>query len=375
MLSVSACGSFCGKKVSDESKEAASAAAAASEASPEPATPDPFVEDLAQLEDLSGTLPPPSEVPDPEGPRKEFVDTARTLGERAIAAQRPDVAAQIGRLLSRNGEFKFAEAFLQRAVGLMDPKVAGKDHLYALAELRRASVRPLEAASLFERAVHIEPTTPMEYVGLSKHYLAAARPGPARAAVTRGQRNHAGSAELTVQAALVAMTEGRLDEARSGVDAVLQTEPANVAAKLVRLETRLAQGELDAVVQDSTALQNELPADAWGWIFGAAALRAQGKAAEAAALLDRAKQLAGDCPCTHDERLAIAWAEAIAAAPSVSPRNRAEIEAPPPRKPGEPDATRAISPGKAAPPAAASGSGASPAKKQQAAGGGASASP
>ncbi len=263
--------------------------------------------------------------------RRQFVATARALGERAIEEGRADRAASIARLLMEGGEGKFAEAFLQRTMGLLKPAEAGKDHMYPLAQLRRADGRALEAASLYERAIDVEPTTPAEYVGLSDLYLSADRIGPARAAVTRGLRKHSASAALKVQGAKVALLDGKAEEAATVADEVLAVTATDVAAQLVRIESMLALGRMKEARQQSTALRDEYPADAWGWILGAAVAAAEGDSGASSEMLEQAAELAGECPCTHEERLAIRWVGGLSAAARIPPRSRAEVQKTPPR--------------------------------------------
>jgi tetratricopeptide (TPR) repeat protein len=256
--------------------------------------------------------------------RRRFVDEARVLGDEAIEAKRTDSAAEIGRILMEGGEARFAEAFLQRCMGLLKPAEAGKHHIYPLAQLRRADGRALEAASLYERAIDVEPTTESEYVGLSDLYLAADRIGPARAAVSRGLRKHEGSVVLKVQGAKVALLDGKAEEAMASVVEVLAGSADDVAAQLVQIEAMLALGKLSESKASSTALREEFPADAWGWIFGGAIAALEGEVKTSSELLDQAAELAGDCPCTHEERLAIAWASTLRPADRCAPRSRAE---------------------------------------------------
>jgi tetratricopeptide (TPR) repeat protein len=120
---------------------------------------DELLEGLRKQADALQLSAPEEQVADA---RRRFVETARALGNQAIEARRADQAARVGRVLMEGGEGKFAEAFLQRAMGLLKPAEAGKDHMYPLAQLRRADGRALEAASLYERAIDIEPTTEAE---------------------------------------------------------------------------------------------------------------------------------------------------------------------------------------------------------------------
>lgn len=294
----------------------------------EPEVPiDPLDQDLEALrqEGRDLTTRADGETRSPEA--ETFVAHAREIGDAALSGRRPDVSSQLGDILVEAGEVDFAGAVLQRAVGLMKPEDFGKDHLYSLARIRRAQQRPIEAASLFERAVHTEPTAAAEFVGLSDHYLAAGRPGPARAAVARGLSDHPDSRLLQVQGAEVAMLAGELEQALAGLDPVLAADATDLGARIVRMEALLAAGDLDQAVVGAAALRDEVPEDAWGWILGAAAERARG--GEGAELLDKASELAGDCPCTREERLAIEWAARVQPAAKVAPRSRQDEPAAP----------------------------------------------
>ncbi|HCP45956.1 MAG TPA: hypothetical protein DIU15_07940 [Deltaproteobacteria bacterium] len=266
----------------------------------------------------------------PEGPQREEVvrkllTESKEVGNHAIAAHRADLTARIGQMLIDVNETKFAEAFLQRSVGLLKPAEHGKDAMYPLAQVRRASGRPLEAASLYERAIDIEPTMPAEFVGLSDLYLAAGRMGPARAAVTRGLARHKESVDLAVQGAKVALLDGKAPEAATSLRTILQSQRNHVGAQLVFVEALLATGALAEASREAEGLRADFPEDPWGWIFGGAVLRATGELEEGSTMLARATELAGDCPCTHEERLTIAWASELSKAPQVAPRARTEI--------------------------------------------------
>lgn len=290
----------------------------------EPATPqDPLADRLAELEKLGAALPPGGDAASPE--REAFRTAARALGEEAITAQRADIAASVGRVLTAKGERGLAEAFLQRSVGLVQPAKSGvKDHLFPLAELKRSQGHILEAASLFERAIDVDPTAPSEFVGLSDLYLAAGRIGPARAAVTRGLARHPEAPALLSQGAEVELLAGDLEKARAGVSAARAKDADDLGARILEVEIALAAGELDAATTGATALRTAVPDSSWGWTFGAVAARARGDVAAAEPLLQRALEVAGDCPCTHEDRLAIAWAGTVVAGPQVAPRVRTE---------------------------------------------------
>lgn len=284
---------------------------------------DPIDSDLLALQEEARALAPRGAAAERSPEAELFVAHAREVGDAALSARRPEVSARVGDLLLQAGEVEFAGAVLQRAVGLMKPEEAGKDHLYALARIRRAQGRPVEAASLFERAVHAPPTLPDEFVGLSEQYLAAGRMGPARAAVERGLRAHAGSPVLAVQGAKVAVLDGDPAGALATLDARLAAEPTDLAARLTRIEALLAMGSLEPARDAAAAMREEMPDDAWGYVLGAAAERALG--GQGTELLARARELAGDCPCTRDERLGIAWAEQVAPGAQVAPRSRADL--------------------------------------------------
>jgi predicted Zn-dependent protease len=312
----------------DDSEPPAGAADAVVENLPEEPAPDGpgFEEQLEDLRKQADSLQMSAPQEQVAEARRRFVEAARALGDQAIEAKRTDQIALVGRVLMEGGEGRFAEAFLQRSMGLLKPAEFGKDHMYPLAQLRRADGRALEAASLYERAIDVEPTTAAEYVGLSDLYLAAARMGPARAAVTRGLRGHADSVALKVQGAKVALLDGKAADALAVADEVLAASPEDVSAQLLRIEALLAAGSLEQAGKDSGALRDEYPADAWGWILGAVVAAAAGEPQRAREMLDQAAELAGDCPCTHEERLAILWAAKVGAASRVAPRSRAEVQ-------------------------------------------------
>ena len=262
------------------------------------------------------------------GEGANIVAAARTLGQKVLDAKRSDLAGAIGWILIDRGQVPFAQAFLQRSLGLLPAAEHGKDHLYPLAQLRRAASRPIEAASLLERAIDIEPTASSEFVGLSDHYLAAGRYGPARAAVSRGLRKHPNDTLLAVQGAKVALL-GEADgpeRALAALGPILAADPSLIAARLVRLEALLAAGRLDTGRTEAQLLREEAQEDAWGWIFGSAVAAATGDASSAGEWLARAGELAGDCACTHEERLAIVWAGSAIPGESVPARSRTEVE-------------------------------------------------
>ncbi len=314
------------------------AAAPDAPAAPDP-TPDvdPFAERLDALRAEAAAVSPKNDDGSREPDRESLVTAARLIADDALREPRPDVSAAVGRILVDADESDFAGAVLQRAVGLVKADAGhGKDHFYVLAEIRRSEGKPIEAASLAERVVHAEPTLPAEFVGLSEHYLAAERDGPARAAVERGLRKHPGDAMLRAQGAEVAMVTGDVEGALETVDELLQDDPTNLDARLIRIEAMLAAGEVEAAEEEAAALRSELPDDPWGYIFGVAASRLQGVPARE--WMGRARTLAGDCPCTRTERAAIDWAGSIKPAAQAAPRSRSEISAQPKplRGPGGP---------------------------------------
>lgn len=244
-----------------------------------------------------------------------LVDLARAVGDSGLKANRADVVAAAAELAGEAGADRFAGALLQRATGLLDPTVAGKHHLWALASVREEEGRVLEAVSLRERAVHTEPTTPSEWIGLSRGYLLADRVGPARAAVTRGLRVHADHAGLRVQGAEVMLVSGRAEQALGIVEEILAAQPDDLAARLVQAESLLV---LDRAAEAAKVSVGG-PEDAWTHVFAAAVAPAGAGRTKS---LARAAELAGDCPCTAEERAAIAWVQGWKAGAPIAPRAR-----------------------------------------------------
>lgn len=314
---------------------------------PTPAAPaDPLLGQLNGLRAAAAQLP--SDGPERAAAVGSLVDLARAVGDAGLTADRSDVVAAAAKVAGDAGEARFAGALLQRATGLLNPATAGKDHLWALAQVRRDEGRVLEAVSLLERAVHVEPTTPAEWIGLSAGYLLADRVGPARAAITRGLRSHEGDASLRVQGAEVMLVSGRAGQALGIVEEILATVPDDFAARLVRAESLLVLGRLD----DATAAAAGLSTveDAWAFIIQGAVAAARGQGTARDEALRKAEELAGDCPCTQAERAAVAWARALPPGEAVTPRSRAHPSAQGPRlaAPAE-GAAAAVKPGSAAP--------------------------
>lgn len=294
-------------------------------AEPAEAREDPWQASVQLLRDEAGGVSPRNDDGSRQEDREAFIAHARELADEALLDKRPDVSADVGRILVEADETDFAGAVLQRAVGLMKAEEFGEAHYYALAEIRRSQGKPVEAASLLERVVHAPPTLAAEFVGLSEHYLASGRPGPAKAAVTRGLREHPDDPMLRTQGAKVAMLQGDVPTALGTARGLLEEDPGNLAARLVRVEAQIAGGHLVEATAEAASLRDEFPTEAWGYIYGAAAARVGGD--PAAEWLATATELAGDCLCTHDQRLAIAWAAAVRQGGAAPPRDRSEVSA------------------------------------------------
>ncbi|MCO4771585.1 MAG: hypothetical protein KDA24_16250, partial [Deltaproteobacteria bacterium] len=129
----------------------------------EPTTPaDERLAALATLTEQVAGLPP---VDSEDRARREvFRRDALTLGNEAITELRFDVVVGVGEVLWGAGEPETAAAYLQRSVGMTREKSPEKSHLRALARLKVDGDAALEAASLMERAIDIEPTTPEDFV-------------------------------------------------------------------------------------------------------------------------------------------------------------------------------------------------------------------
>lgn len=322
LISLSGCLGRCGGDAPPETPPEVAATPA-----PEPATPaDPVLAAVAELAERAVDLPEP-EAGVATGPRETFRRDALTLGNQAVDDKRMDVVLAIADVLVQAEEVKSATAFLQRAVGLLKPTAGAKEHLLALADLKRIGGKPLEGASLMERAVDIEPPDAGDFVGLSRMYLAAGRIGPARAAVTRGLRAHPTDAALAIQGAEVQLVQGQSGPALAAIPG----EPAEAVrafALRVKAEAQLVAGDLPA----ATATAKELAAvdEAWGALLSGAAAVAQGK--DGGADLAQARGLAVG-RAGFDVQQALPWAEALVPGSPISPWPRTTGQAPPTPKP------------------------------------------
>jgi tetratricopeptide (TPR) repeat protein len=296
--------------------------------SPTPEAPtDPFVDQLKALSAAAASLPEAG--PDREAALASLVNLARAVADAALEAKRADALAEAAEIARQAGADRFAGALLQRATGLLDPAEAGKDHLWALARVRTDEGRVLEAVSLLERAVHVEPTTPAEWVGLSRGYLLADRVGPARAAVTRGLRVHADNLPLKTQGAEVMLVSGRAAQALGILDTVLAADPDAFGAKIVRAECLLVLGKLQAAAQQAGELGTG--DDAWSWIIRGAIFQVTGDGSARDEALSAAATIAGDCACTQAERAAIEWAKKLPYGGPTTPRARVHPNAKAPK--------------------------------------------
>ncbi len=294
----------------------------------EPVTPsDPVLAELAALAERGVDLPaatPGAVIAEREVFRRDVL----LLGNKAIDEKRMDVVLGVSDVLTAAGEVDAATAFLQRSVGLVKPAAGNKEHLLRLAEVKRINGKPLEGASLLERAVDIEPSTASDFIGLSKVYLAAGRPGPARAAVTRGLRKHADDPGLALQGAEVKLVTGDAAGALAALPA--NAPPALVSDVLrVKAEALLVSGDAAgaaAAAKELTALDAESP---WGPLLGGAAAGALGE--DGSAQLAQAEGLAGAGRAGHDARIALTWAEALTSTEALSPWPRLTGPAPTPK--------------------------------------------
>ena len=202
--------------------------------------------------------------------REVFRRDALTLGGQAIDEARVDVAIALAQVLADAGELNSAGAYLQRAVGLLPPATAGKAHMLLLAEVKLQQGKALEGASLVERAVDVEPLADVEFAALSRMYLGAGRPGPARAATTRGLRVVPESVLLQVQAAEVELVT-------NGAPTALGRLPADAEGALgermlaLRAEAKLVSGDVPGALADAQALMARAASSPLGPLLVAAA--------------------------------------------------------------------------------------------------------
>ena len=293
----------------------------------EPATPaDPVLAALAALADRVPGLPAPIDG-QVVAEREVFRRDALVLGNQAVDDKRMDVILGIGDLLSDAGEDASATAFLQRSVGLIKPAPGEKAHLLALADVKRVAGQALEGASLMERAIDIEPSEALDFIELSRMYVAAGRPGPARAAVTRGLRKHAGDPGLALQGLEVRLVGG--DAAAVVAELPAEVPPALTTWHLrLRAEALLVQGDAAAAQGVAAEIATADESSPWGPLLTAAALARQGK--DAATPLARASGLAATGRKHHDARVALPWAESMQPDGPVSPWPRVPQEETPP---------------------------------------------
>jgi hypothetical protein len=297
----------------------------APEAVVEPVTPsDPVLAELAVLAERGVDLPPatPGVV---IAEREVFRRDVLLLGNKAIEEKRMDVVLGVSDVLTAAGEVDAATAFLQRSVGLVKPAAGNKAHLLRLAEVKRINGKPLEGASLLERAVDIEPSTAADFIGLSRVYLAAGRPGPARAAVTRGLRKHAGDPGLALQGAEVKLVTG---DAAAALAALPGDAPAGLAADVLRVkaEALLVSGDAAGAATAAKELSGLDAESPWGPLLGGASARSLGQ--DGSAQLAQAAGLAGTSRSGYDARIALTWAEALTKGDAISPWPR--LTGPPP---------------------------------------------
>ncbi len=299
----------------DDRGAAPAPVSSAGEATPleESITPaDPLLQTLASLDERARLVA--SEGSKASTSRSSFKRDSIAFGNRVLGDMRLDVVVGVAEALWRAGEGEVAAAFLQRAVGLLQGKTTEKKHMHALALLKVELGRALEAASLMERAVDIEPTTPRDFVLLSWAYLRSGRLGPAAAATRRGARGHAGAPELAVQAAEVLLLKSNAENALEAL-AAIQPEPASEQFYRVRGEAHLITGNRDQASVDAKTLVTKFPGSPWGPLLESAAgglgrADAQGHAV----------RLSVESLSSVDGRAALAWAEA--AEDSVSPWKR-----------------------------------------------------
>jgi hypothetical protein len=293
----------------------------------EPPVPsDPLLAEIAAVAATGRALPPPD--PADRSARESFRREALTLGNKALDSARIDGVVAVAEALWRSDEAESASAFLQRAVGVARGKTEEKAHMHALARLKVEKGAELEAASLMERAIDLEPTTPEDFTLLSWAYLRAGRIGPAAAATRRGARGHAGAPELAVQAAEVTLVKSGAADALAEL-AAIPPPPDSEQFLRVRGEAHLVAGDRAAAAADAAALQKAFPSSAWGPLLTAAL----GGAGRETALA-KAKVAAAADMMAVDARAAMDWA--ASAGESVAPWTRGVPPAPPVAPPKEP---------------------------------------
>jgi len=268
------------------------------------ATPAPVDPMLASVSELAARV---SALPPAEGadlaPREVFRREALTLGNQAIDQTRIDVAVGVAEALWLAGETKTAAAFLQRAVGKTSGEQGGgKAHMHALARLKVEQGLALEAASLMERAIDIEPTSPADFGLLSWAYLRAGRSGPAAAATRRGLRAHPGDSSLAVHAAEVLLVTEGAAPALAALAAIEPT-PGSLDYLRVRGEANIVSGDVASAKADGNSIVQAFPDSPWGpMLVGVSG--GPGSADE----IGRARAAASVRLADVDARSALAWA-------------------------------------------------------------------
>lgn len=300
----------------DKGGEATPVTAGTDPATPGEPTPaaDPMKDELAVIADRATRLPSAVDG-GVVAERESFRRDALLLGNRALEERRMDLVVGTAEALRRAGEVDGAAAFLQRAGGLTAKESVGNDHQRALARLKVQQGRALEAASLLERLIDGEAPEPDDFAMLSWAYLAAGRPGPARAAVTRGQRVHPDAEALKVQAAEVKLVA----EGPEAALAALEGLAGEQALRLVA-EAKLVSGDADGARAAASTLVSEFPDSPWGPLLLAAT---GGPGTDDK--LGEARDLASRSLDGSDARRALDWA---AAAEHSAPWTR-EVPRPP----------------------------------------------
>lgn len=265
-------------------------------AEPTPA-PDPMKDELAGIADRATRLPPAVEG-SVVAERESFRRDALLLGNRALEERRMDLVVGTAEALRRAGEVDGAAAFLQRAAGLTAKESVGSEHQRALARLKVQQGRALEAASLLERLIDGEAPAPEDFAMLSWAYLAAGRPGPARAAVTRGQRVHPQAEVLKVQAAEVKLVAEGPEAALPELDGLAGEQALRLAA-----EAKLISGDAEGARAVATTLVSDHPDSPWGPLL-LAAIGGPGTDDK----LGEARDLASRSLDGSDARRALDWA-------------------------------------------------------------------